>query len=531
MASFEQTLQSSEQEETASDSDPLAKQFQRQMGKISRQSSISFAGTLFTVATGYFFKIYVARLLGAEGLGLYALGMSVIAFVGIFASFGLPRAATRFISVYNSQGEVQKLRGFLWRGLILILLISTGLGGAVWLARGWITGGLYNEPNLTPYMPFFAVMVPLSAIGFFLGQVLHGFQAVDRQTIINSFVQRPLTIAMELGFLSLGWGLGGYIAGSMLGTIVNVVLMAWLVWRLMPAPTRALDKPLDRLDGEVLSFSASMIALSLLGFVSGKADHTMLGIFLNARQVGIYSVAKTTTSYVPTLLTAVNSIFAPVIADLYAREKLDLLKRLFQTLTKWILGLTLPLVMVIMLFAPTLMRIFGAEFEAGWPVLVAVSIGQLVNVGVGSVGYILMMSGRQRFIVGSQVVSSVVTFGLYLILIPILGPLGAALGFAIGVVVSNVLNLWHIRRELNLWPYHRSFLKLIFPVVMTGAGLLIFQAFLAMQLSPIIAVLIALGLAYSVFLPSMLITGLDDYDRLILDAVRRRLGVTMGAVE
>ena len=49
--------------------------FRSQIGQISRHSSVFFAGTMFTAAIGYLFKIYLARKLGAEALGLYALGM------------------------------------------------------------------------------------------------------------------------------------------------------------------------------------------------------------------------------------------------------------------------------------------------------------------------------------------------------------------------------------------------------------------------------------------------------------------------
>ena len=59
-------------EDAPAGSGPLS--FQTEMGRISRQSGIVFAGTIFTVAFGYVFKVYLARVLGAEALGIYALG-------------------------------------------------------------------------------------------------------------------------------------------------------------------------------------------------------------------------------------------------------------------------------------------------------------------------------------------------------------------------------------------------------------------------------------------------------------------------
>ena len=146
------------------------------------------------------------------------------------------------------------------------------------------------------------------------------------------------------------------------------------------------------------------------------------------REVGIYAVATALVTFVPIVLQSVNQIFSPTIADLYARGQIELLGRIYQTLTKWILGLTLPLAAGIIIFAPALMRIFGHDFELGWPILVIGTLGQLINCGVGSVGYLLMMSGNQGRVVRIQAVMACVMVGLSAILIPRWGITGAAVG-------------------------------------------------------------------------------------------------------
>jgi len=55
---------------------------------ISRQSSVFLLGRLFTVTAGYLFKIYVARNLGAEALGIYTLGMMAGGLVSIVGGWG-----------------------------------------------------------------------------------------------------------------------------------------------------------------------------------------------------------------------------------------------------------------------------------------------------------------------------------------------------------------------------------------------------------------------------------------------------------
>ena len=41
-----------------------------------------------------------------------------------------------------------------------------------------------------------------------------------------------------------------------------------------------------------------------------------------------------------------------------------------------------------------ILSLFGQDFQAGWSVLVILSLGNLINVGVGPVGYMLTMTGR-----------------------------------------------------------------------------------------------------------------------------------------
>src|SRR2546428_4828032 len=110
-------------------------QFRRQMGQISRQSSVFFAGTVFTAIAGYLFKVYLARMLGAEALGIYALGMTIVGLLGVFNALGLPHSAVRFVALYSATGKLDQLRSFLWRGTGM-LLVSNVLLSAVILLGG-----------------------------------------------------------------------------------------------------------------------------------------------------------------------------------------------------------------------------------------------------------------------------------------------------------------------------------------------------------------------------------------------------------
>ncbi|PYX92411.1 MAG: hypothetical protein DMG71_18050, partial [Acidobacteria bacterium] len=105
------------------------------------------------------------------------------------------------------------------------------------------------------------------------------------------------------------------------------------------------------MDSEVVAFSSSVLGIGILEFCLAQADKVLIGYYLNAREVGIYAIAAAVVGFVPIALQSVNQIFSPTIADLHGRGERELLQRLFQTLTKWILGLTLPLATFVIIFA------------------------------------------------------------------------------------------------------------------------------------------------------------------------------------
>lgn len=504
--------------------------FRSEMGQISRHSAVFFAGTLFTAIAGYLFKVYLARTLGAEALGLYALGMTIVGFFGLVNGLGLPQAAVRFVAAYSATEQWQRLHGFLRRAFGLLGIGNVVLGAAVMLVGPWLARSLYHAPALVPYLRLFAVMLILGAFTSFLGQVLAGYKDVALRTIITNFVGSPLNIVFGVALVSLGFGLRGYLLGQVASAVIVLLLLFTAVWRLTPRAARlapAVAAPMER---EVLWFSAAVFGVSLLEFTLAQADKILLGIFLDVRQVGIYSVAAVMIAFVPVALQSVNQIFSPTIADLYARGEHALLGRLFQTLTKWILGLTLPLAFVMIIFAKPLMRLFGTAFEAGWLVLSLGTLGQLVNAGTGSVGYLLLMSGNQARLIRVQVVMAVFmvasTFGL----VRPLGMVGVALAAALTNVVSNYLYLRQIRTALQLSPYNRTYVRLLGPCVISLAvtlGLRLLAR--SLDLRPEwFWIGIAFVVSYVSFCGLALLSGLDNDDKMIVAAIRSRVLGAMG---
>ncbi len=490
-------------------------EFRRNLGQISRQSAVFFVGTLFTMAAGYLVKIYVARVLGSEQLGLYALGMTLVSLTQLVGVLGLPATAARYVAVYSGTGKINELRGFLTRSVALVAGLNLVLSIGLAFRGSWIAQKFYHAPNLGQYMPLLAALVFLGSLNVFYGQILAGFKDVARRTVITNFIGSPLVIVLTVLLLALGTGMWGYLAAQIVNSLVVVVLLVVVAWKLTPAAARFSFSALPPLDPEVRSFAAAGFGMAALDFLVSQADKILLGLYLNPRVVGIYVLASTLSALIPMILQSVNQIFAPVIGDLHAQGRQDVLQKLFQTLTKWILASTLPLAFVVIIFAPQLMRIFGADFEVGWPVLVIGAIGQLVNCGVGSVGYLLLMSGNQRRLIRVQFVMAGVSVLMNISLIPILGIVGAALAAALVNVVSNLWNLSQVRTSLQISPYNRGYFALLIPTAVMAAGLAALRMGTSSMAHQWVVILFALVLSYALFGSLAIACALDPDDRMI----------------
>jgi len=503
--------------------------FRSHVGHISRHSGVYFAGTIFTGALGYLYKVYLARVLGAENLGLYTLGVTLIGLLGVFNTLGLPQAALRFVARYQAAGQFKELHALLWRGAALLLGANILLAAILLVFGKFIAVRFYHSPELVLYLPLFAGLMLFSVISMFFGRVLAGYRDLKLRTLIVNFIGSPLNIVLAVLLISAGMGLRGYLIAQIATSGVVCGLLVFAVWQFTPPAARLFSQKGSSPGREIWSFSSAMLGVGFLSFLMGQVDKVALGYYRGARETGIYSVAAVLVAYMPVVLTSINQIFAPTIADLHTRGEHAILARLFQSLTKWIVGLTLPLALVIIVFARPLMRIFGHEFEVGWPILIIGTVGQLVNCGVGSVGNILIMSGNERRLMKVQIaMAAFMTIGS-LALVPLWGIYGAAIAAALTNIGMNVFNLLEVRKALGISPYNRSYLHLFLPTAATLALTLALRKGAFVFRHDWLAVGVALALAYCVF-PAVFyfVAGLDADDQLIASALRSRMRTVFG---
>jgi O-antigen/teichoic acid export membrane protein len=480
--------------------------------KIIGQSGIYFGGTLFSIGIGFFFKMYIAQELGADMLGIYALGLSIVTILSTFLSWGLGNGLIKFVSKYIAIKDYIQLHTYLRRTFELTLVLSLIAALIFFIFPEFISTTLLNTPALTSYMPFFGILIVVNALVTLADQTIRGLQEVKKSTIIGQFIRLPVKISIAVLLVYTGFELRGYLLAEIIAAIIAMVLLGRLVVKLLPNNMLSLKK---RAAGNILKeerrFGNNMLIMNTVGLLQGQGDKILLAIYLSTTDLGIYSIVLALTAFVPTILVSVNSIFTPIISQLYSENKIIELRRYYQLSSKYIFVLTFPLIAFLAVFSEQVLRIFGEEFKSGGFLLLLILIGELINNSTGSIGMMLSMMGLEKQMRNISILSSLFTFILYVVLTSTFGILGLGTGIIISKFLMNLSSVYVLKIKRDIIAFEYSYLKAILIYIFLSTLLAVLLNLLPLSEITIPLLICSFIFLYGLYLGTyLLITGKRD---------------------
>ena len=90
---------------------------------------------------------------------------------------------------------------------------------------------------------------------------------------------------------------------------------------------------------------------------------------------------------------------------------------------------------------------------AGYPALVVLVVGQVVNAATGSVGVVLGMTGHAGRLFVNAGLTAVLTVGLNVVVHPAVRHCWSALATSISLATVNVVRTIQVRQVLGYWAY------------------------------------------------------------------------------
>ncbi len=415
--------------------------------------AVSTAGTLIVFAN----QVLLARVLGADAYGRYIYAVTWVSLLVILSNAGLGSAAVRFVSEYSSAGRHALLRGFLRRSAQVVLLLSLFITVILAVVVAALRPRIGDE--LARVFWVSCSLVPIWSLLELRSASLRGLKRIFAAQGPPQILRPVLFAVGILGFYFLrteGVSAPLAVAANTVATIVSLGLVQLLLSRSLRdhGDIRPEARP-----AEWLAVALPLLLMAGFGIILRSTDTLMLGFFRGTTEAGIYAVASRAAAFVPFMLTAVNMMAAPMIAEYYAASDRRRLERTLKVGAWAVFVFAVFVGLGLTVAGRQLLNIFGEEFTAAYnPMLVLIG-GQLLNCLAGSVGYLLTMTGHQN--------QATVIFGtgaglnilLNVLLIPAFGSTGAALATSASMIVWNIAMLWVVLKRLRLNPTILPFLS------------------------------------------------------------------------
>ncbi|MGC5664068.1 oligosaccharide flippase family protein [Micromonospora sp. WMMD723] len=486
----------------------------RHVRGMARGGGLNLLGALLSQAAVFLIMLLLARVLGIREVGRYAQCYAVLSLAGLLSLSGFRAGLTRFVAVHLADDDAPALRGTVRLGLAVSAGSSVLLAGALVWGAPWLADRLH-DPGLVTGLRLVALTLPASTVCEAALAATRGWRTQRPYTFIGQLYEPGTRLLLTALALLTGAGLTGafwaLVVAGWSAALLALLALARLVRRVPPA--RPVHRP-----GELFRFSTVSWVSSLSSTGLIWVDTLLLGFFANP-DIGVYNVATRLVTVAIFVLAPVNAAFGPYLAHLHHRGDLDDVRRVYAVATGWVVRLSLPAFVALLVLPGDLLRVFGGEVATGAAVTVVLALGQLVNAATGPCGTVLNMSGRVALNMADNLVALVLNVLLNLWLIPAYGIVGAAAAWSASLIVVNIARVVQVRHLTGALPFTVGMAKgLAAGAAALAAGLLVRWLVPGWPWRPVAG----LTAIVAVYLGTVLALGLSREDLMVLRTLARR---------
>jgi O-antigen/teichoic acid export membrane protein len=421
---------------------------------MARRGVLNLVGVACSGIFSFVLLLTFTRTLSTSTYGALATVIALFTIVSNVGELGADTGFLREIPRLRVTARRRDIRIALVVGLGPILLVGVLSAVTAFAFAPLIVEALIgSQPDREVAQGLLRAVAPFFLVGSAVTAVLSATRGFDNIRLFVAVqhvaipVLRPLLVLLVAGFGLATWLIAvAWALPLALGCAVGLVVLVRLARR---AEERGRNDAPPRGVGivarEFWSFSAARGVAAGLAVVGANWSLLALGALEGAEEAGLYSVVLRLVLLGQFAFAAVRVAIGPQIAGLLAQGRTADAEAVYQTATWWLMALSWPGYLLLGLFAPTALSVFGADFTAGAVALAVLCLIALVDMGTGNITLVLLMSGHSRLNLLNALAALTVNVALSLVLIPHLGILGAALAHGTGVLAENVAAAVEVR--------------------------------------------------------------------------------------
>lgn len=387
--------------------------------RLARETIINFIGTVLTSVAGFIATVVIARLLGAEALGIYALGLSLIFWLDIPAT-GFQQALMKRISEGTDRAT------YFSTGLATNVGIIAAVGGLMFLFQDSVRS--YVGADVIP------LLVLLMAANTLFGTIISGLQAQKRVGLSGLIraLERTLRTLSQVALILLSYAVGGLMIGHAASLALSSLIALFFY---------SFDFAWPRLDHlrRLVEYAKYAWVSNLQGKAYSWLDTLVLGLFVAASLIGIYEVAWSLASVLVLLNKSIMQTLFPEVSELNEAADYEAISSHLREALAFS-GITMvPGFVGAAIIGPELLKIYSSEFTKGAEILLILIFARMMN----SVAELFFSTiyALDRPDLGFRIAVPVLLSNLVLnlILISQIGWYGAAIATALTGVLNLIL--------------------------------------------------------------------------------------------
>jgi O-antigen/teichoic acid export membrane protein len=418
--------------------------------EVVKKSLSSIVVKALGVVFGLGLSIFLARTIGAEGLGIINLSNRIVSVMLVLGLFGMSKVIIKEVAIAHNKKDLEHIGNVMHSAYWLNGLITISLSILLILASPWLANSVFEEPKLTyPLIISFVVMTPQVFSRIFSSGLI-GFKKIWQSNLVD----QALSICLTSVLVFVTWLFVQELSVNMVATCyaigrVGVTLSVGLYWKKIYKNNVSSKRIFEKL----LKIAKPLFFISIAGIIINNSSIIILGLFSETKDVGIYVVAARIALLTSVLLQITNSAVSPKIAALYAENNIKSLEEMIKRITKGLFFIGLFVFLFFIFSGKWILSIWGEEFEEAYWILIILGFGQLVNLSTGAVGIILTMTGHEKTQRNISLCFMMVFLILSFTLIPIYGALGASIATATTILGINITKLIYVKKNTKISIY------------------------------------------------------------------------------
>jgi len=283
------------------------------MGKFTKDSLITFITRVLSLIFGLGTSVIIARVLGPEGKGIYALAILLPATLIMFCNFGIAQASVFYIG--KKKYSVEEIFGnnIIFSFLLTIFTLLIGL-----IITFFFANSLF--PNVAKgYFLLALFLLPLNFFLSFVNYILLGLQKIKEFNFIRILQNFMFLILIILFLLGLNLGLKAVIVANILSCFFGTIFLFFLARKIIGSPSLHFNKSYFK---DAFYYGTKIYLGNIIQFFHYRIDMFLINIFLNPIAVGFYSVAVVISEGIWLVSQSAGTVLFPRVSSETDKKRL-----------------------------------------------------------------------------------------------------------------------------------------------------------------------------------------------------------------